>query len=324
MNTGEKIVIGGAIALVAAAAIWEWRAGPLRTGAEITPETLRINGHLPTMWIFYNTSEVNSRRWYDFGARSSRVINIPIMNLMYNTLVAASKDEYRVEVIEGIEGVARVLGGWDRLPWTMQNGKAQVTEPEEDWIRNAILAEYGGLWVSPSGICMKKFGVLPKDKIVAYGQSDDGLYSGKGIPGFRVVWSPMKGHEVFVEMEKRCKSRLETQLGGRQVRGDNKSDWIEITKGRHDIEIRVKEELGRDPYTNKKLELEDLFAAGTEGRLPFEIPDTAVYIPIPYKDLLDRRQWGWVLRLSEEQVLESDIVIKYILYESKRRLTQKA
>jgi hypothetical protein len=323
MNSGEKLVIGGAIALVVAAAIWEWKAGPLRTGAEITPESLKINGHLPPMWIFYNTSEVNSRQWYDFGARSSRVLNIPILNLMYNTIVAASKDEYRVEVIEGIEGVARVLGGWDRLPWSMQNGKAQVTEPEEDWIRNAVLAEHGGLWVSPSIISMKKFGAMPKDKIVAYGENDDGMYSRpyEGIPGFRVMWSPRKEHEVFVEMEERCRTRLDGQLGGRQVRGDNKSDWIEVTKGRSDIEMRIKGELGRDPYTSKKLELEDLFAAGTEGRLPFKIPDTATYVPIPYKDLLDRRQWGWALRLSEDQVLQSDIVVKYLLYESKRRLT---
>jgi hypothetical protein len=318
MNTEQKVLIGGAIALVVAAALWEFTAGPIAKGTEITTETLKINGHLPVLWVFYNTSEVNSRQWYDFGARSSRVLNIPLMNLLYNTIAAYSKDEYRIEVIEGVEGVARVLGGWDRLPWTMQHAKAQVTEPEEDWIRNAILAEHGGLWLSSSVICMGKFGVLPKDKVVFFGQDDDGMYGSK-IPGFRCVWSPRKGHEIFVEMEERCRARLEGQLGGRQVRGDSKSDWIEIASQRKDIEIRVKAEMSRNTYTTQTLELEDLFAAGTEGRLPFEIPSDICYIRIPYRDLLDRRQWGYVLRMSEEQIMESDIVIKYVLLESKNR-----
>jgi hypothetical protein len=78
-------------------------------------------------------------------------------------------------------------------------------------------------------------------------------------------------------------------------------------------EHRVAEELGRDRRTGKKLELEDLLATGTGGRLPFQIPDDVVYIPIPYTDLLDRRMFGWILRSSEEQILSSDIAIRYLL-----------
>ena len=322
MNTEQKIVIGGAIALVLAAALWELTAGPIEKRVEITPEGIKLNGHLPKLWVFYNTSEVNSRHWYDFGARSSRVLNIPLLNMMYETIAECSKNEYRVEVIGGLEGVASLLGGWDKLPRTMQYSKAAVTVPEEDWIRNAILAKYGGLWLSPSVICLRQFGSLPMDKVIAFGQDDDGLY-GSNVPGFRAIWSPRAGHEVFVEMEKRCRERLEGQLGGRQVRGDAKSDWVEVTRGRKDIELRVKEELGRDPYTQKKLELEDLLAAGTEGNLPFTIPKEAVYVAIPYRDLLDRRVWGWILRMSEEQILESDIVIKYLLNSSKAYFTQR-
>jgi hypothetical protein len=76
--------------------------------------------------------------------------------------------------------------------------------------------------------------------------------------------------------------------------------------------VSTKEELGRDPRTSKKLDLEDLLAAGTEGRIQFNIPETSKYIPIPYKDLLDRRTFGWILRMSEEQIMESDLVIKYL------------
>jgi hypothetical protein len=191
-----------------------------------------------------------------------------------------------------------------------------VTEPEEDWIRAAVLSKFGGLWCSRSIVALKGFGDLPKDRIVAFGQDSVPMY-GSAVPGFRCLWSPRAGDPMFVEWEKRCRDRLENQLGGRQFRGDAKTDWVDFTTAKlSPYEVMYKEELGRDPRTNKNLELEDLLAAGTQGRLPFTVPSCAVYVPIPYADLLDRRFYGWILRLSEEQVLESDLVVSHLLASS--------
>jgi hypothetical protein len=300
------IVLVGAIAAAAALSPNKFM------GTEITPESLKIGMNRPVLWIFYNNSEVNSRQWYDFGARSSHVINIPVLNMFYNTIVKHNGDKYRVEVIGGLEGVASLMGGWDKLPYTLQNPKASITVPEEDWIRTAVLEKYGGLWVSPSVISVKGFGDLPKDKIVAFGQDDVPMY-GSPVPGFRCLWAPRAGIQMFKNWEQRCRSRLEGQLGGRQFRGDAKSDWVELCKEGSATQVRVLEELSRDPRTNKNIELEDLLAAGTGGVLPFDIPSRAVYIPIPYKDLLDRRHYGWILRLSEKQVMSSDLVLSHLL-----------
>ncbi len=35
----------------------------------------------PVIWLYYDTSDVNSRQWADFGARSSRALNMPFLNL---------------------------------------------------------------------------------------------------------------------------------------------------------------------------------------------------------------------------------------------------
>lgn len=55
----------------------------------------------PVIWLYYDTSDVNSRTWGDFGARSSRVLNLPFLNLCYQTIVHQNKEIYRVEVIGG-------------------------------------------------------------------------------------------------------------------------------------------------------------------------------------------------------------------------------
>lgn len=316
MKLEQKIVLGLGVLLVVAAAFWEGVAGlPKRVRTEITQETLQIGLNRPTIWIFVNDSDTNSRHWSDFMGRSSNVINIPLLNLCYATIAKHNGADYRIEVIGGLQRVAELLGGWTALPTFMSSPKARVNQPEEDWIRAAVLAKYGGLWLSPSVICMKPFGPLPHDKIVSFGQDDVPMY-GSAVPGFRALWSPKPAHPVFVEWERRCRERLDFQTGGRQSRGDAKSDWIDLADGTEGTDAMPIAELGRDPKTGKKLDLEHLLAAGTGGRLPFAVPECTVYVPIPYADLLDRRHFGWILRNSEEQIMGSDIAIRYLFEKS--------
>lgn len=298
MKSEQAIVIGVAAAAVAIAAYLA--SHPRET--EITPELLKVGLDLPVIWVYYDDSQVNSRFWSDFGARSSRVINIPILNLCYESIVKANPD-YRVEVIGGLQGVYELLDG--DMPTSLKNPKANVGTAQLDWIRTAILAKYGGLWLSNSVVCVKGFGKLP-DKVVAFGQDDVPMY-GSSVPGFRALWSPKAGEPSFVEWEAMCRERLESQLGGLQIRGDAKSDWMNLFRA---AEVRRSDELSRDSKTQKKLQLEDLFA--TQGGA-LNVPCDAKYIVIPYDDLVTRSMFAWILRSSEEQILDSDMAISNVL-----------
>lgn len=298
MKSEQAIVIGVAAVAVAIAAYLASK--PRET--EITPEMLKIGMDRPVIWVYYDDSQVNSRFWSDFGARSSRVINIPILNLCYESIVKANP-EYRVEVIGGLQGVSELLDA--DMPSSLKNPRANVGPAQLDWIRTAILAKYGGLWLSNSVVCVKGFGKLP-DNVVAFGQDDVPMY-GSSVPGFRALWSPKAGEPSFVEWEAMCRERLESQLGGLQVRGDAKSDWMQLFEG---AEVRRGDELSRNSKTQKKLQLEDLFA--TQGGV-LTVPSDAKYIVIPYDDLVNRSMFAWLLRSSEEQILASDMAISRVL-----------
>ena len=51
------------------------------------------------------------------------------------------------------------------------------------------------------------------------------------------------------------------------------------------------------------------------NRLPFDLPEKAVYVVVPAEDLRGRRAFGWFLRMSEGQIMESDLVVRYVLEE---------
>jgi len=303
MKSEQAIVIGVAAVAVAIAAYFI-ASKPRET--EITPDMLTIGMDRPVIWVYYDDSQVNSRFWSDFGARSSRVVNIPILNLCYESIVKANP-EYRVEVIGGLQGLSELLGV-EAMPSSLKNPRANVGSAQLDWIRTAILAKYGGLWLSNSVVCVKGFGALP-DKVVAFGQDDVPMY-GSAVPGFRALWSPKAGEPRFVEWEAMCRERLDSQLGGLQIRGDSKSDWVQLFTRSGTTEVRRGDELSRDSKTQKKLELEDLFA--TQGGT-LTIPCDAKYIVIPYEDLVNRSMFAWLLRNSEEQILESDMAISRVL-----------
>jgi hypothetical protein len=276
----------------------------------------------PVIWIYYDNSEVNARQWSDFGARSDRAVNIPFLNLCYQSIVHHHSDLYRVEVIGGLSGAADWLGGWDQLPPGLRDPLSPVNEAERNYLRAAILARYGGLWLSASTVCLKSFGVLPKDKTVFFGTDLDEMYAGPEgtvIPGFRAIWCPVPQHPMFVEWAAVTYARIAAARGGAQIRGDEKWDFTRFTTQYVHTGIMVDPSAeGMRKKDGKRLQLEDLLASGAMS----PACPVAVFVSFPWKELLDRRMFGWFLRMSEEDIMSSDLAVSHMLQESLKPMAQ--
>jgi hypothetical protein len=287
---------------------YKWNKELLETGLE-----------RPPLWIYVNEGDVNSRWWADFGGRSSRALNIPLYNICYETIANKNGQLYRIEVIRGLSDLALRLGGWAELPLSLRNPLAPVGRAEVDWIRSIVLARWGGVWVSPFEICVKGLPMLPKDTVVAFGTDwtvSNAGRDGTPAPGSRILWSPRPGLRMFTEWERICRQRVEEQGGGRQVRNDFAEDWTRLSTGCTaegvQVEIWNAAELDRQGAAGRRIDATEWLASGLEGRLPFEIPDCVYFVPIPYDEIILRRNLGWILRMSESQILEADIAIRYI------------
>ncbi len=267
---------------------------------------------LPVIWLFIDNSHVNARLWSDFMGRSSRAINLPFLNLCFESIVRQNQGLYRVEVIGGLSDLAVRLGGWEQLPTPLQSAISPVGPAELNWIRAAVLSRFGGLWLEPASIAINPFGPLPSDKIVFFGTDDQETYSGPlgtKAPSLRALWSPKPNHPLFIQWEAQVKRRLESGQTGKEFRNDWVSDALDFAdQYRKDVVYRPLAELRRKP-NGKLIELDDLMMAGQEGDLPFVINKESVYVPIPLAELLSRREYGWFIRMSEDQILESDLVV---------------
>jgi hypothetical protein len=267
----------------------------------------------PILWVYLNSSDVNSRSWADFMDRSSRAINLPFLNLCYESIVKQNSAVYRVEVIGGLSDLAARMGGWTGFPETLQNPNTVIREPELNWIRSAVLAKWGGLWVSPATVCIKPFGPLPKKRTVFFGTDTGSAYASPStLPALNVIWAPVPNHPLWVTWEKNTRERLNRKSGGSEFRNDEKSDLADaLREFKNECVLMPGAELSRKGASLKRIELEDLLAAGTEGDIPFSIPSDTVYVPIPYPEILQRSAFDWFLRMSEDQIMNSDLVLSY-------------
>lgn len=306
----NRAVLVPAALLIAAVAVAIY--GNFRTKNTFEDDKLLERGKdLPPIWIFVDDSDVNSRWWADFGARSSRVYNMPFLNLCYQTIIKAAGDKYRVEVIAGLADAEQRLG---RLPAPMENRRLPLRDEQMTYLKVAFLEKFGGLWLGPATICLQPFPRLPKEKVVLFGSDPLETYAGPQgtfIPNQHALWSPKPKHPFFVRWKMILEGRIEKQAGGKEIRNDKNWDILFVGTGQKDVVVMPNGELTRKK-DGRKIELEDLLAAGTGGNLPFDVPAETLYVPFPWPELLERRMFGWFLRMSEEQVLESDLAVTYL------------
>jgi hypothetical protein len=275
------------------------------------PELFELGMNTPTIWIYIDDTHVNSRQWADFGGRSSRVYNLPFLNLCYQTIVKAATNKYHVEVISGLADAERRLG---YLPRPMQNKKLPLRDEEYTYLKVAFLQKYGGLWISPATIFIAPLPSLPDDKIVLFGSDPLETYAGPDgtfIPNQHAMWSPKPNMQFFNTWKIILEGRISRQAGGTEIRNDKNWDILFVGTGQREVVVMPNGELTRKK-NGRKIELEDLLASGTGGDLPFDVPAQTIYVPFPMPELLERRIFGWFLRLSEEQVMDSDLAVSWL------------
>lgn len=302
----------GLVALAAIAAGASMTQGMIGNNPFEATDLMKRGLGLPVIWVFLDTSIPNARQFSDFGARSSRALNIPFLNLCYESIAKQNSSQYRIQAISGLADLAELLGGWDELPEKLKNPLATLEPADFAWIRAAVLAKFGGLWVAPATICLRPFGKLP-DKPVFFGTDSDETFvgtAGTSVPNFQVAWSPKPHEPLWDAWEIMAKNRLNKSGGGDTARGAHKWEFLALAARFPDIDVRPLAEVGRKGAAGRRIQIEDLLAAGQEGDLPFEIGPLAVYVPLPWPELKDRRAFGWFLRLSEDQIAESDLVIR--------------
>uniref|UniRef100_A0A6C0BRN2 Nucleotide-diphospho-sugar transferase domain-containing protein n=1 Tax=viral metagenome TaxID=1070528 RepID=A0A6C0BRN2_9ZZZZ len=260
----------------------------------------------PIIWIHIPYSK-NAREWDSFGSRLTLNLNQPYLNLTIKTLIEKCGKSFHICIIDD-ETFENLLPGWN-LDIT------KVGEPIAGYIRELgmmnLLYNYGGMIVPPSFICLKNLKNMYEDgtkkenlfmcEMLNRSKSSDVLTHS---PNTKFMGADKENPIVF-ESIKYLEKLISSDQSAQPLVMDNLNAWYILRLRNNDkITVVSGRKIGTKLTNDKPLGLEELFASDNEY-----LPTAGYGVYIPSSEVLLRQKYQWFARLSEKEILDSDMVV---------------
>jgi hypothetical protein len=264
----------------------------------------------PILWIPVHY-DYNSRNWISFGSRSSYDLNQPYLYLTVRSIISQCSNSFHICLIDD-NALSKLIPDW-RINMSKVSGS--TIEYARQLGMAKILYQYGGLIVPPSFVCMQDLIGLYQmaennNKMIICETVNRNITSttSEFFPNMNFMGAP-KGCEVVGELVDFIQRTMKSDYTAQAEFLGDFDRWCEYRVRKNRI-IKVTGKLvGTKDINDKMVLLDDLMSNEY-----IEFYSGAYGIYIPADEVLSRRHYEWFARLSQEQVLESRVIIcKYIL-----------
>ena len=264
----------------------------------------------PILWI-HVPYEYNSRKWLSFGSRSSFDLNQPYLYLTVRSIIKHCEDSFTICIFDD-NSFSKLIPGWN-IDMTKLSDPILCNMRTLGMMR--LLYIYGGMLCPISFLCMKDLsGLYAKgtrgNKMFVCETVDRNSTSVRMnfYPNISFCGAPKECETVaelcnYIQIITSHDHTAESKFLGQYDRWTMKR----VEEGKINLIDGV--EIGTKTVNEEQIILDDLMSnhyldlyKGTYGIL------------IPSRELLNRIQYGWFVRSSTRQVLESDTIIgNYLL-----------
>ena len=278
--------------------------------------SLGINSK-PFLWIHLHSDnaiipEINARNWRSFKSRNTKEFNQPYQYLTIKSIIDKCSDDFSICLIDD-ESFKNILPNWSVDLKTIAN-------PIKTHIRQLALANilntYGGMFVPSSFICLKSLRPLydaniAENKIfVGEFLNNTSTISTNFIPSNKLIGcnannAKMKEYIKFLELLNSTDFSAESDFLGKT------NAWLSNAVNNDHINNINGIYIGTKKSCGKPILVDELV-----GSTHIELHEKVVGLYIPWDELIQRSALQWFVRMSPQQVLESNTVISRILLEN--------
>jgi len=270
----------------------------------------------PIVWWHVDDYQVNTKEWKSFEDRATHEPNEPYLKLCLKKAQQLWSAEFEVVPLIGRDAaLTKLMDAGCKIP---DGAKRCPPALWMAWVRCAMLAHLGGLWMDGSvlpladGAAVRRrlndtvltFGADADEELAAAAQ--DGNEGGPAA-GRSAGWAAVPGHPMWIG--------LATDIGAVIQAGDQSWSSFEARRSLRFLwskhcsgmtRVDRKAEVSRSIY-GKRLQYEDLFSL-TE----WPTGSTAMGLWLPLPDGRDKLEMTsaflWFTRMSEEQIADSDFM----------------
>jgi hypothetical protein len=253
----------------------------------------------PTLWWFVD-DETNARKWWDFGARNSRKPNRGYLEVALDAVKATQKDFHIVPLI-GRAAVSQVLL---EAGETVSHAEQLPAKIWRQWALANLLAVKGGLaMVGDSTLCVGSFAPLVKDTQCAmFGitPNEARALPGADVPPAQWVGWSLHPHQPVWDVAANTWNKLAaagpTTWSAAEARRLEEHIWS-MQKLKSPKLLQVE---GSRKADGMELTPEDFL-----GKRNLKLVDV-LYVPMDGDALVRSYRYSWFVRMSKEQILESN------------------
>lgn len=260
----------------------------------------------PLLWI-YVPHEYNSRNWLSFGSRSSYELNQPYLYLTVKSILKHCNKDFHIILIDD-NSFPKLLEDW-------QYHSAPLDKNKRMFGLMNILHTYGGLLTPISFVCFKSLidmyytGTRNDKMFVVENVNSQSLVDAKFVP-CPCFMGALKHNQVLMELINYIKHIIDNDYTLDNRITGKVSEWITTQAAGGRINIVRGYEVGVMTKNELPVLVDDLM-----GTSYINIDLASTYgLWVPAEQILHRTNYQWFARMSEEQVLLSNVILgKYIL-----------
>jgi hypothetical protein len=245
------------------------------------------------LWI-HIPFEKNSRKWDNFGSRTSTNLNLAYMILCIKSVIDYCGSSYDIIIIDDTNFSDLLKNDID-----MSKLSGALKDKYREMCLMKILYEYGGVMVPPSLYLKKNIKEIDKPDV---------WYVAEIGNQENVAYSPMYPATIFTgSPPKNAELQAYIQYYSEEIKNDFGEQSLHFSKNymrTHNIAYLDGKLIGVKDKFDKPIKLEDLM----ENK-QIMLDDNHIGIYIPHNELIKRTKYNWFCSLSAEDVLKCKIFI---------------
>jgi len=267
----------------------------------------------PILWI-HVPYEYNSRKWLNFGSRSSCELNQPYLYLTVKSIIKNCDNSFKICIIDDTS-FSKLIPGWNI-------DISSIASPSSNYIRSLAMAKllynYGGMVVPISFLCFRNL-----DSVYKKGTIHKKMFIGENIDG-NITSTHFEFYPNIEFMGANKQNETVQQLIDfmqRQISNDYTSQieflgefnrWVNTRVQDNKINLIPGTDLGTRTIQGEPVLVENLL-----GDDYIDFYGRMYGIWIPGKMILKRTHYEWFCRMNAKQIMESKFILaKYILLSS--------
>lgn len=283
-----------------------------QTAVRITSEPVGTSDK-PTLWWFVD-DETNARNWWDFGARNSRQPNRGYLQVAMESMLATQGADFNIHALLGREAISETLRqAGVKVPVEVTQAPVTIWRT---WATANLLATFGGLamvgdstlcvgpsfWDIVQGVPAATFGIT--NSVARAVPGNDAL-----PPAVWAAWAAKPHHPAWDYAATQWSRLIEagpTTWSAAEARRMGEEVWeIQVRKGIQALQAAD----GSHRADGLELTCEDLLMKKAEPVDPKTILSPAVvFVSMDGDALVRDYRYGWFVRMSREQILDSHFV----------------